>query len=204
MYQWISQYLTNRKARVHVDGTYSHKKTLLVSCCRIHAVTLQWIPSHYNMPGNETADSLAKDEMTKEQVDRSTSYSEVKTILKAKQHSTWRHEHPQYNNADPYYLLTRREQVTVFRLRTGHSRHLYSILCIGYTELCPCSTGIQTTEHLLQSCPLYELLKKGIWLDHTSTACKFYGSLEDLWCAAIFIETSFHLTKKKKISGRSA
>ena len=27
MYQWISQYLTNTKARVHVDGTYSRKKT---------------------------------------------------------------------------------------------------------------------------------------------------------------------------------
>ena len=28
MYQWISQYLTNRKASVHVDRTYSRKKTL--------------------------------------------------------------------------------------------------------------------------------------------------------------------------------
>ena len=28
MYQWISQYLTNRKARVHLNGTYSRKKTL--------------------------------------------------------------------------------------------------------------------------------------------------------------------------------
>ena len=28
MCQWISQYLTNRKARVHVDGTYSRKNTL--------------------------------------------------------------------------------------------------------------------------------------------------------------------------------
>ena len=27
MYQWISQYQTNRKARVHLDGTYSRKKT---------------------------------------------------------------------------------------------------------------------------------------------------------------------------------
>ena len=38
-------------------------------------------------------------------------------------------KHPRYNKADPYYLLTRREQVTVFRLRTGHNRlnyHLYS------------------------------------------------------------------------------
>ena len=28
MYQWISQYLNNRKARVHVNGSYSRKKTL--------------------------------------------------------------------------------------------------------------------------------------------------------------------------------
>ena len=28
MYQWISQYLTNRKAQVHLNGTYSRKKTL--------------------------------------------------------------------------------------------------------------------------------------------------------------------------------
>ena len=28
MYQWISQYLINRKARVHLNGTYSRKKTL--------------------------------------------------------------------------------------------------------------------------------------------------------------------------------
>ena len=48
-------------------------------------------------------------------------------------------------------LLTRREQVTVFRLRTGHnclSYHLYSKLHIGHTEQCPCGTGSQTTEHL--------------------------------------------------------
>ena len=75
--------------------------------------------------------------MVQEQVDRSTSYPEVKTILKAKQLSKWRHEHPRYNKADPYYLFTRREQVTVFRLRTGRDRlnyHLYSKLHIGQTE----------------------------------------------------------------------
>ena len=48
-----------------------------------------------------------------------------------------------------------------------------------HTEQCPCGTGSQTTEHQLQSCPLYELLRKGIWPDHTSVACKIYGSLGD-------------------------
>ena len=28
MYQWISQYLDNRSARVHINGFYSRKKTL--------------------------------------------------------------------------------------------------------------------------------------------------------------------------------
>ena len=98
---------------------------------------------------------------TKEQMDRSASYPEVKTILKAKQHSKWRLEHPRYNEVGTYYLSTRREKVTVFRLRTGQicfSYHLYSELRIGHTEQCLCRTGSQTTGHLLKSCSLYELL----------------------------------------------
>ena len=158
------------------DTELNDLSTALASLCRRHEVTLQWIPSHCNLPGNEAADSLAKEGTTKEQVDRSTSYPEVKTILKAKQHSKWRHKHPRYNKADPYYLLTRGEQVTLFRLRTGHNRLNYH-LHIGHTEQCPCGTGGQTTEHLLQFCPTYEPLRKGIWPDHTPVARKLYGSL---------------------------
>ena len=58
-------------------------------------------------PGNEAIGSPVKEGTTKEQVDRSTSYPEVKTILKAKRHSVWRLEPPRYNKADPYYLLSR-------------------------------------------------------------------------------------------------
>ena len=96
-----------------------------------------------------------------------------------------------YNKADPYYLLTRREEVTVFRLRTGNNHinyHLNSKLCISHTEQCPCGTGSQTTEHLLQSCSIYKPLRKGIWPDHTSIARKLYGSLGDLRHTTTFIE----------------
>ena len=58
------------------------------------------------MPGHDAADSLAKEGTTKQQVERSSSYAEVKTILKAKQHSKSRLELPRYNKTDPYYLLT--------------------------------------------------------------------------------------------------
>ena len=74
--------------------------------------------------------------------------------------SKWRPEHSRYNKTDPYYL--------------------YSKLRIGHTEQCPCGTGSQTTEHMLQFCLMYEPLRKGIWPDHTPVACKLYGSLGDL------------------------
>ena len=44
-----------------------------------------------------------------------TIYPEVKTILKAKQRSKWRHEHPRYNKADPDYMLTRQELLLLHR-----------------------------------------------------------------------------------------
>ena len=133
-----------------------------------------------------------------------TSYPEVKTILKAKQHSKWRHKHTRCNKADPYYLLTRRKQVTVFRLRTGHN--LYSKLCIGHTVQCPCGTGSQTTEHLLRSCLIYEPLRKGIWPDSTPIAHKLYGDLGDLRSTATFIEenrVSIWRTRRRRRLGEN-
>ena len=44
------------------------------------------------------------------------------------------------------------------------------------------------TEHLLQSCPLYELLRKGIWPNQTPAAGRHYFSLGEQWWTATFIE----------------
>ena len=107
-----------------------------------------------SVPGKEAADSLVKEGTTNEQVDRSTSYPEVKTILKAKQHSKWRHKYPRYNKADPYYLLTRRDQVIVFRLRTGHNRLSYHLYIF------------QTPHRLYRAVPLRDLQSD----NRTSTA----------------------------------
>ena len=79
--------------------------------------------------------------------------------------------------------------MTVFSLRTSFNHlnhHLY--LRIGQTEQWPCGSGSQTTKHLLQSCPIYEPLRKGIWPNHTPIARKLYGGLGDLQCTATFIE----------------
>ena len=42
------------------DTKLNDLSAALASLCRGHVVTLQWIPSHCNVPGNEAADSLAK------------------------------------------------------------------------------------------------------------------------------------------------
>ena len=161
----------------------------LASLCTRHTVILQWIPSHCNLHGNETADSLAKEGSHQEQIDRSTSYSEAKTIIRAEQLRQWHQQHPRYNSSDPFHLLPRREQVVIFRLRTGHNRlnhHLFTKFRIGQSEQCPCGTGSQTTEHLLQSCPLHEALRKRIWPDHKAMTQKLYGCLTDLQRTAAF------------------
>ena len=80
-------YSTNYKAEAEaLNDDHDNLSAALASLRRSHAVTLQWIPSHCSVPGNEAAASLAKEGTTKEQADRSTSYAEMKTILKAKQH----------------------------------------------------------------------------------------------------------------------
>ena len=46
----------------------------------------------------------------------------------------WNINHPSHKKNDPYYSLTRREQVITFRLRTQHNRlrnHLFDKFRIG-------------------------------------------------------------------------
>ncbi|PVD26822.1 hypothetical protein C0Q70_11969 [Pomacea canaliculata] len=173
------------------DKKLNDLSTALSSLCGDYTVVLQWIPSHCGVFGNEAADTLAKEGSTKERQDRSTTFSEVKTIIKAKQHNKWLQQHPRFNRNDPYYLLTRAEQVIIFRLRTGHNRlnhHLYTKLRIGQTDQCPCQTGSQTTAHLLQECPMHEELRHRIWTDETPVSRKLHGSLVDLRRTTSFVQ----------------
>ena len=94
--------------------------------------------------------------------------------------------------SDTYHQLTRGEQVIIFRLRTNHNRlkhHLFHKFRIGETDQCTCSTDSQTGNHILQSCPLLEELRKKHWPGPTSTSVnqKLYGSLEDLRRTAAFV-----------------
>ena len=110
-------------------------------------------------------------------------------MIKAKQREKWEKHHPNRKVDDAYHFLTRREQVILLRLRTGHNRlnnHL-SRIKICNSNLCSCGTGAQTTEHVLQSCPLHEALRHQMWPDGAPVSVKLYGPLEELRRTAAFI-----------------
>ena len=158
-----------------------------------HTVAIQWIPSHCDLFGNETADSLAKEGSRMEQPAKTTEYSEAKTIIRMGLRSRWKVQHPNHDEADPYYLLPRQEQVVLFRLRTGHNRlrqHMHKRFKVGDTELCSCGHAPENTEHVLQSCILQSHLRTRFWPSETSLDRKLYGTLDDLNCTTAFIEAT--------------
>ena len=140
-------------------------------------VTLQWIPSHCEIPGNERADTLAKKGAQSEQPNIPVSLATAKQIIKAnnkierlnnwalcgKGRSMFAHM-PTPNKKDPNNTLKREDQVTIFRLRTQHiplNAHLNRIKA-DHAPTCPlCDHPQETVKHFLFDCePLNDLRKQ--------------------------------------------
>ena len=84
-------------------------------------VAMQWIPAHTDIVGNEIADQLAKEGKKKDQSSSHLSYKETRTLIRNRQKSTFIASIGGYNPQKyPLHQLSRHEQTTIFRLRTGH------------------------------------------------------------------------------------
>ena len=151
-----------------------------IACHR--RVALQWIPAHCGVPGNEQADQLAKQGAREEQPENSSSYSEVCSLIRSLNKPP--------RTRDDYHLLTRKQQSVLVRLRTGHNHlnnHMSRKLKLVPSPTCPCNEADQTTEHILQECPLFEAERAETWPERQLLTTKLYGSHSDLEKTTLFI-----------------
>ena len=125
--------------------------------------------------------------------DRYTSYTDEKTIIKTFSKEKWKRQHPNSNQSDSHYTLSRTQQVILFRLRTGHNRlnaHMCSKFMVGESEMCRCNADIMTAEHLLQHCQLHDALRRDVWPEPIPLTDKLYGNLEELRRTAAFVRAT--------------
>ena len=131
-------------------------------------LTLQWIPGHCDLQGNERADRLAKEGARKMQPEKPTSYKTVRRILKSNTRNEWLkrwrdgetgrvvfQELKEPNPKDNINSLSRKEQSAIFQLRTGHSKlnyHLNRFDPIHPPHCRNCTHPYETTEHVLFEC----------------------------------------------------
>ena len=71
---------------------------------------------------------------------------------------------------------------TIFRLRTEHCQLLshFHRLKLSHSNECPCGTGSQTPNHILQSCPTFDALRRHTWPSPLDAHRKLWGPVETL------------------------
>ena len=180
------QSLTNGPTDFRTQQLHNSLRTLSDN----NRVVLQWVPAHVGIAGNETADRLAKAAAKLPQPHFSTTYREVKTLLKQKQKSAWRLRNNGYDpQKDQINTLDRRTQTTIFRLRTGHCglrKHLKR-LGLADSAHCECGSEEQTPEHILQTCPHLETVRQQFWPEDTEVGTKLWEQAAELQRTADFL-----------------
>ena len=157
---------------------------------------MQWIPGHSNIPGNDRADTLAKKGSRQEQPNISTPMQTVKQILKANTKEDWMNRWAQGktgrkvfahmstpSSKDNIKYISRREQATIFRLRTQHiqlNQHLNRIQP-QLPPTCPlCNAPSETTDHHLFECTPLRDLRLSLLPKKPTQANTLYGSVQQL------------------------
>ena len=137
-------------------------------------ITFVWIPAHIGIPGNERADTLAKEGATNGQneADSRLSKEEAKTMVWKYCRSRWESIYANTGNESKYKTfwpsatrnqfdgnISRKYSSILFRINTGHCKlneHLHKIGC-HHNGLCEDCNIPESLEHYFLNCPKYSV-----------------------------------------------
>ena len=104
-------------------------------------------------------------------------------VRKVRVHSLLSPDHSNpglWTEEDSIHQLVRAAQVTIFRLRTGHCQLLSHLHRLKISHECLCGTGPQTPNHILQSWPTFDALRRQTWPSPVDAHRKLWRPVETL------------------------
>ena len=172
-------------------------------------ITLQWIPGHCGIQGNETADRLAKLGTQKEHPEKKCSMPTTNQILNNNFKEQWLNRwsagttgRVMYNHMskpvkdDPINNLPRPDQCNIFQFRTGHSKlnsHINRFNPLHLPLCRRCMHPYETVHHVLFDCQPMREARKDLLPSMPSINNTLYGSTNQLSKTSLFIKRFLHL-----------
>ena len=169
-------------------------------------LTLQWIPGHIGIYGNEKADVLAKQGTAKEQPEIPVNLQTTRQILKTNTKEEWLNrwatgstgramyrEMSKPKPNDSINSLCRKDQCTIFQWRTNHTKVNFHLNRINplHPPLCRhCSAPYETTHHILLECPHLITLREEYLPPRPTINNTLYAPLDQLIKTCKFIRLS--------------
>jgi hypothetical protein len=180
-------------------------------------LTLEWIPSHHKIPGNERADRLAKRACAAALPDtfplrtithlKRQANERLASDVKAKWSQTppsgafgVADQFPPKRKPPAHFTCTPREVYgRLIQARTGHAftgEYYHKMNIREESEGCPCGASLQTRAHVIVTCPRYVPYRASIMeFRPGETLKRTLGSAEGIAAFTTFLQCSRAFTK---------